>query len=197
MVSSSWCGDNTHAPPGSKGPVAVRPAIVCTQPQTAPIGGLENPARRRFTALATMLNRSIMRSCSPSVGKPGSQGMKGHRSVPDQLSVAGPNPIRQRMGHETLEGLGLSTVLLATTARWSFVLLLARIEDSLEKERQLALECVDLVVQMVDFISGYRSTDDEDPRKDRYRNPHRTSGVWCPWPLHRCLLGIGLRTGGE
>ena len=31
-------------------------------------------------------------------------GMKGHRLEAGQLSVAGPNPIRQRMGHETLEG---------------------------------------------------------------------------------------------
>ena len=53
MVSSSWCGDTTNAPPGSRRSVAVRPAAVCAHPHTAPIGGRENPARRRVTAVAT------------------------------------------------------------------------------------------------------------------------------------------------
>lgn len=56
-------------------------------------------------------------------------GMKDHRLEAGQLSVAGPNPIRQRMGTKRWRGPGLSTVLLATRARWAFVLLLGRTEE--------------------------------------------------------------------
>ena len=223
MVSSSWCGDNTNAPPGSSGPVAFRPAIVCAQPHTAPIGGREIPARRRVTALATNRNVRpgspdsrrtarhptaapacrtsrapcrIARSCDPVHRRPASPLRKGRRvtvQMAGQLPVVGSNLIRQRRATNRSWGAGLSLALLPTTARGALVLFLARIQDSPVQQVQYVLHSVDFVLQMIDFVSGDRSTDDEESRKNCDCNPHRTSCVWCAWPLHQCLLGIGLK----
>jgi hypothetical protein len=53
MVSSSWCGESTNAPPGSKERVAVRPAALCAHPHTAPIGGRVIRGLRRVTMSGT------------------------------------------------------------------------------------------------------------------------------------------------
>jgi hypothetical protein len=76
------------------------------------------------------------------------------------------------------------------------VFLRLRFQELLQ-ERHLILKSVHFGLQVVDFVADDHKTDHDYRRKDCDHSPHRASGVWNAWPLHRSLLGLGLRAGGE
>ena len=112
MVSSSWCGDSTSAPPGRRESVAVRPATVCTHPHNAPIGGRDS--RRCPTKLA--------------------------RSSPTRWD-ADPNPV----------GWAARAANCSMSPSVDLFDPLCRLEKQLVDRSHLALQCVDLIVQMFDL----------------------------------------------